>query len=81
MNSERDDLSKFLDVYLDYLENARDEPPALEDLPEEQRLAAESFIRSIKAARGWTPTPPGRLSSNCWLGVLIPPIKLVNSAR
>ena len=55
MNSERDDLSKFLDVYLDYLENARDEPPALEDLPEEQRLAAESFIRSIKAARGVDP--------------------------
>ena len=55
MNSEHDDLSKFLDVYLDYLENARDEPPALEDLPEEQRLAAESFIKSIGAARGVDP--------------------------
>ena len=55
MNSERDDLSKFLDIYLDYLENARDEPPALDDLPEEQRLAAESFIKSIRAARGVDP--------------------------
>ena len=55
MNSERDDLDKFRDDYLDYLENARDEPPALEGLPEEQRLAAESFIASIRAARGVDP--------------------------
>lgn len=55
MSSERDDFSTFVDLYLDYLENARDEPPALEDLTEEQRLAAESFVRSISAARGMDP--------------------------
>ena len=30
--SERDDLSRFRDAYLDYLEGARGEPPALEEL-------------------------------------------------
>ncbi len=55
MNSEHDDLDKFRDDYLDYLENARDEPPALDGLTEEQRLIAESFIASIRAARGVDP--------------------------
>ena len=52
MISERDDLSRFRDAYLDYLEGVSGEPPVLEDLPEEQRLPAESFIKSIRAARG-----------------------------
>ena len=55
MNSDHDNLSKFQDAYLDYLEGDRDEPPALEDLPEEQRRAAEAFIDSITAARGVDP--------------------------
>ena len=55
MTSERDDLSKFQDAYLDYLEGDRDEPPALKDLPEEQRRAAKAFIDSITAARGVDP--------------------------
>ena len=55
MTSERDDLSKFQDAYLDYLEGDRDKPPALEDLPEEQRSAAKAFIDSITAARGVDP--------------------------
>ena len=55
MNSEHDDLDKFRDDYLDYLENARDEPPALDGLTEEQRLTAESFIASIRATRGVDP--------------------------
>ena len=55
MNSGRDDLSWFRDAYLDYLERHRDEPPALEGLPEDQRPAAEAFIKSITAARGIDP--------------------------
>ena len=55
MISERDDLNRFRDAYLDYLEGARDEPPALEQLPEDQRPAAESFVESIFAARGVDP--------------------------
>ena len=55
MTSERDPLSKFRDAYLDYLEGLRDEPPALHDLPYEQRPAAEAFIKSITAARGVDP--------------------------
>ena len=55
MTIEHDDLSGFQDAYLDYLEGASDEPPTLEDLPEEQRQAAEAFIKSITAARGVDP--------------------------
>ena len=55
MTSERDPLSKFRDAYLDYLEGLRDEPPALQDLPYEQRPAAEAFIKSITSARGVDP--------------------------
>ena len=55
MTSERDNLSKFRDAYLDFLEGSRDEPPVLEDLPEEQRRAAKAFIDSITAARGVDP--------------------------
>jgi hypothetical protein len=54
-NGEGDALSKFRDAFLDYLEGDRQEPPGLEELPEEQRPAAESFIRSITAARGVDP--------------------------
>ena len=55
MNSERDDLSKFRDAFLDYLEGNRDGPPTLEDLPAAQRREAEAFIKSIMAARGVDP--------------------------
>ena len=55
MTSERDPLSKFRDAYLDYLEDLGDEPPALQDLPYEQRSAAEAFIKSITAARSVDP--------------------------
>ena len=55
MTSERDPLSKFRDAFLDYLEGHRDEPLALEDLPYEQRSAAEAFVKSITAARGVDP--------------------------
>ena len=55
MSTEHDDLRKFRDAFLDYLESDRDEPPALEELPEEQRRAAEAFIKSITAARGVDP--------------------------
>ena len=55
MTIEHDDLSRFKDAYLDYLEGDRDEPPAPEDLPGEQRRAAEAFIKSITAARGVDP--------------------------
>ena len=55
MNRDHDDLSKFQDDYLDYLEGDRDEPPVLEELPEEQRRAAKAFIDSITAARGVDP--------------------------
>ncbi len=55
MISESDDLSRFRDAYLDYLEGVRGEPPALEELPEDQRPSAESFVESITAARGVDP--------------------------
>ncbi|MCY3994354.1 MAG: hypothetical protein OXF50_24235 [Caldilineaceae bacterium] len=55
MTSELDVLSKFRDAFLDYLEGDRDEPPAVEELPQEHRGAAEAFIRSITAARGVDP--------------------------
>ncbi len=55
MTSEYDDLNRFRDAYLDYLEGERDKPPTVEDLPVEQRRAAESFIASITAARGVDP--------------------------
>ena len=55
MTIEHDDLGRFQDAYLDYLEGVRDEPPSLEDLPEGQRRAAEAFIESITAARGVDP--------------------------
>ena len=55
MASERDPLSKFREAFLDHLEGHRDEPPAFEDLPYEQRPAAEAFVKSISAARGVDP--------------------------
>ena len=55
MIGERDDLSRFRDAYLDYLEGVRREPPAFEELPEGQRPVAESFVKSIMAARGVDP--------------------------
>ena len=55
MTIEYDDLNRFQDAYLDYLEGTRDKPPSLEDLPGEQRRAAESFTKSITAARGVDP--------------------------
>ena len=55
MTIEHDDLSRFQDDYLDYLEGDRDKPPALEDLTGEQRRGAEAFVRSITAARGVDP--------------------------
>lgn len=55
MTDRSDVLSGFRDAFLDYLEGNRDEPPAVEELPQEQRGAAEAFIRSITAARGVDP--------------------------
>ena len=55
MTIEHDDLSRFQDAYLDYLEGGRAERPVLEDLHGEQRRAAEAFIKSITAARGVDP--------------------------
>ena len=55
MTVDHDDLRGFKDAYLDYLEGDRDDPPAVEDLPEEQRPAAEAFMVSITAARGVDP--------------------------
>ena len=55
MTSEHDDLRRFKDAYLDYLEGDSDEPPVPEGLPVEQRWAAEAFIESITAARGVDP--------------------------
>ena len=61
-NDESDSFSKFRE---DYLEGDRQEPSGLEDLPEEQCPAAESFIRSTSAARGVDPYAPIRRSTNC----------------
>ena len=55
MMSENDGLGRFRHAYLDYLEGIRSEPPALEELTEDQRPAAESFIASITATRGIDP--------------------------
>ena len=59
MSKERDNLTNFLDdfidAYLDYREGEVDEPPTLNDLTEEQRQAAESYIKSITDARGIDP--------------------------
>lgn len=55
MTNGSDVLSRFHDAFLDYLEGNRDEPPAVEELPQDQRGAAEAFIRSIIAARGVDP--------------------------
>ena len=55
MTHEHDSLSQFRDDFLDYLEGYRDNPPAVEDLRDEQRAAAEAFIKSIIAARGVDP--------------------------
>lgn len=55
MTNEHDNLDKFRDAYLDYLEGDLDKPPALDDLTEIQRRTAEGFIESIEAARGVDP--------------------------
>ena len=55
MTDERDDLGRFRDAFLDYLEGFRDQPPRPKDLPERHRQAAESFVDSIMAARGVDP--------------------------
>ena len=55
MTNDHNNLDKFQDDYLDYLEGARDEPPSLEDMPVESRRMAEAFIESIMAARGVDP--------------------------
>ena len=55
MSNECDNLSKFRNAFLDYLEGIRDAPPAVIELPQEQRPAAESFVSSIMAARGVDP--------------------------
>ncbi|MDE0033499.1 MAG: hypothetical protein OXU75_10245 [Deltaproteobacteria bacterium] len=55
MSTKDDHLRKFREAYLDYLEGDRDEPPALEDLPERQRRTAAAFIESITAAHGVDP--------------------------
>ena len=55
MTNGSDVLGRFRDAFLDYLEGNRDEPPAVEELPQKQRGTAEAFIRSIIAARGIDP--------------------------
>lgn len=55
MNSNAEILDHFRDEYLSYLEGDRDEPPALDDLPDAVSRTAESFIESITAARGVDP--------------------------
>ena len=55
MNSNAEILDHFRDEYLSYLEGDRDEPPALDDLPDAVRRTAEAFVESITAARGVDP--------------------------
>ena len=55
MNSNARTLDQFRDEYLSYLEGDRDEPPALDDLPDAIRRTAEGFVESITAARGVDP--------------------------
>ena len=55
MTNEHEELNRFQDAYLDYLEGGRDDPPELENLTAEQRRVAEVFIKSITAARGVDP--------------------------
>lgn len=55
MTRAYDNLDEFRMAYLDYLEGYRDEPPAVDDLPREERQAAEAFIVSITASRGVDP--------------------------
>ena len=55
MSTEHDDLKRFREAFLDYLERNREEPPTLEELPKELRQAAEAFIESITAAHGVDP--------------------------
>ena len=50
-----DALSSFRSAYLDYLEGAREYPPPLGDLPPKHRRLAESFVESIREARGFDP--------------------------
>ena len=55
MTRAHDNLDEFRMAYLDYLEGDRDEPPAVDGLPDEDRRAAAAFIVSITAARGVDP--------------------------
>ena len=55
MSSRPDSMEKFRNKYLDYLEGRRGNPPATENLPEEQQPTAQAFIKSITAARGVNP--------------------------
>ena len=55
MNNDPETLSDFRGEYLTYLEGDRDEPPALGNLPSEERRAAEDWVESITAARGVDP--------------------------
>ena len=55
MARDHDALNDFREEYLAYLEGNRAAPPALEDLPNEERRIAETFIDSITAARGVDP--------------------------
>ncbi len=45
----------FQAAYLDYLEGDRDEPPTLDNLGGKERLMAEAFIETLRAARGIDP--------------------------
>lgn len=55
MTTEHDELRIFQEAYLDYLEGERDTPPQLDDLAGEQRRVAETFVETIRAARGIDP--------------------------
>lgn len=55
MTSERDELRRFRDEYLDYLEGRRRQEPSLDQLTPPNRRHARLWIESLNAARGIDP--------------------------
>ena len=56
MTTDHEELRAFQEAYMDYVEGDRDAPPPLDNLAGEQRRAAETFVETIKAARGIDPS-------------------------
>ena len=48
-------LASFQQGVFDYLEGLSDEPPSIEALPEPEKRAARSWLKSLAAARGIDP--------------------------